>query len=359
MVFTERWPRSLPEYEEYEGIPVYRIPFRVPAHSLKAQLSYLVTAAGIRKRLFSLVRRLAIDILHVHCVSNNAFYARKTQKALQLPLVITVHGELTMDAERIFERSKLARDILRRGLRCADAITGCSRQTLQEAEAFFGEPFGERGRVVYNGIAPGEVDNVVPFSHPRPYVFAIGRHVPQKGFDVLLYAMAQLAAKGKSCDLILAGDGMEHEPLKHLAAQLALGDRVVFPGRVEHSTAMQLFAGCEVFVLPSRHEPFGIVNLEAMAVGKPVIATRVGGVPEIVVDDENGLLVPSENPDALAAGISRLLEDEALRLRLATNGRAMSKQFTWTRIADRYLEVYQAASSTRRHRENTISALQG
>ena len=345
VVFTERWPRSLPDYEEYEGIPVHRIKFRVPAEGLKAKLGYAATTHRIRKHLFALLRRYAIEVLHVQCVSANAFYALEARTALGLPLVLTLQGELSMDANQLFERSKLARNILRRGLREAEAITGCSRQTLSEAEIFFGEPFGSRGRVVYNGIAANEADKVAPFPHPRPYILALGRHVPQKGFDVLLRAMSLLIKREHPCDLILAGDGMEHAALKRLADQLSLGDHVIFPGRVDHPTALRLFAGCELFVLPSRHEPFGIVNLEAMAAGKPVVATRVGGVPEIVVEGENGLLVAPEDPEALAEAIGRLLDDEALRRRLGVTGRAKAQRFSWTAIADEYLNVYRAVRS--------------
>ncbi len=342
-IFTERWPRSLPEYEEHEGIPVHRLPFRVPSEGWKAKLKYLATHRSIRQRLLALLARFEPDVLHVQCVSNNAFYAMLAQETMGVPLVLTMQGELTMDAQRIFERSAWARETLRRGLRRADAITACSRQTLTEAESFFGEPFGEKGRVVYNGIAAGEADRAVPFQHPRPYVLAIGRHVPQKGFDVLLHAMSRIQNRKEPCDLILAGDGTEHTALKALAVELGLEANVLFPGRVNHADAMSLFAGCKVFVLPSRHEPFGIVNLEAMAVGKPIVASRVGGVPEIVTDAENGLLVSPDDPDALAAAISKLLNDEVMQLALGNAGRRRAESFTWPEIAREYLEVYRLA----------------
>ena len=346
VVFTERWPRTLPEYEEYEGIPVHRVPFRVPSEGIKAKLKYLATFRTIRRHLLSLLKRHKVDVVHVQCVSANAFYALALQKVTRLPLVLTMQGELTMDAQRLFERSRWARNVLRRGLQRANAITACSRQTLEEAVSFFGKPLGERGKVIYNGIAQGEGVGTKPFEHVRPYVLAIGRHVSQKGFDVLLQAMKALAARGQSHDLVLAGHGTEHEALKSLAGELGLEQSVFFPGRVDHAMAMRLFAGCSVFVLPSRHEPFGIVNLEAMVVGKPIVATRVGGVPEIVVDERNGLLVPPENPEALADALGKLLRDEALRARLGENGRAMAQGFTWPRIADEYMKIYEAIIGT-------------
>jgi glycogen(starch) synthase len=326
-VFTERWPRSLAAYEVYEGIPVHRIPFRVMSEGVRAKIKYLATHRAIRRRLLELLGRFRPDVVHVHCVSTNAYYALEVQEATGVPLIVSLHGELTMDAQGLFKRSALARDILRRGLRRADAVTACSRQTLAEAEAFFGEPLGEKGVVVYNGIAEGGGGEIVPFEHPRPYILAIGRHVRQKGFDILLHAMKQLGPAGDPYDLILAGDGVEHEPLKSLATALGLGDRVVFPGQVDHPAAISLFA----------------------------VAARVGGVPEIVLDDENGLLVAPENPSELAETLRRLLADEAWQRRLGKAGRERAKLFTWPRIVEEYMAVYAAALSRSRGRQLALS----
>jgi glycogen(starch) synthase len=350
-VFTNRWPRDLPAFEMVDGVDVHRLAMRVPAEGVKAKVSYALTTGAVRREMLRLLGELRPDVLHVQCVSCNAAYALAAQRAMGLPLVVTLQGELTMDATRLFQRAAWAKRTLRQSLTAADAITACSGQTLAEAEAWFGEPFGERGRVVYNGISVGDAD-AEPFEHPRPYVLAIGRHVAQKGFDVLLRAMAALVADPAfGHDLILAGEGAEHGALRALADQLGLGGRVVFPGRVDHAAAMRLFAGCSFFVLPSRHEPFGIVNLEAMAAGKALVATRVGGVPEIVTDGGNGLLVPGEDAAALAAAIGRLAADGNFRERLGQNGKARAAEFTWPATADQYVQVYEtvlAASGARR-----------
>ena len=172
-------------------------------------------------------------------------------------------------------------------------------------------------------------------------MFAIGRHVRQKGFDILLRAYAGAALPGR--DLLLAGDGPEKGSLEKLAAELGLGSQVHFLGRTDRKTTASLFAGCEWFVLPSREEPFGIVNLEAMAAGKAIIATRVGGVPEIVADGVNGILVEKENVAALAAALRQLAGNPAQRAQLGAAGRTRAQQFAWPNIAERYAAVYTAA----------------
>lgn len=338
IILTNRWPRSLPTFEEVDGIPVYRLPMRVPDGSVKAQVSYRLTHRQIVRQMLRILRRHRVDVLHVQCVSSNGLYAMLAKQALGIPLVVTAQGELTMDASRIYQRSEFMRRTLRQILDAADAVTACSAATLQELEDWYGTPFGHRGSVIYNGIRQTDFEEDQPLLEERPFILGIGRMVPQKGFDLLLEAYGRSGVL--DVNLVLAGEGQELAVLKAQAAKSGLNGRVVFPGKTDRRTTTALFRNCEFFVLPSRHEPFGIVNLEAMAAGKAVLATRVGGVPEVVLDGETGILVPPEDVDALAEGIRRLAGDAALRERLGSAGRERAKLFCWEAVTERYLEVY-------------------
>ena len=179
-------------------------------------------------------------------------------------------------------------------------------------------------------------------------MLAVGRLVKQKGFDVLLEAMAILVKDPPfRCRLLIAGDGPERASLERLANDLGLADRVRFLGPTDRARIASLFRGAEAFVLPSRHEPFGIVNLEAMAAGVPVVATAVGGVPEFVVDRETGLLVRPGDSAALARGINRILTERRLRDTCVANGSRVAAQHDWAVLAAEYADVYQ---SVLRHR---------
>ncbi len=341
IVVTNRWPPSLPAHEEYEGIPVYRLTMRGPEGSWKNRLKYQLTHRAVRKKMLDLLVRHRIDLLHVQCVSINGYYALLARQALRLPLVVSAQGELTMDADRLYERSPFMNQMLRKLLRKADHITACSGNTLAELEQYYGAPFGERASVVYNGIELDNFTESAPYSHSRPYILGIGRLVPQKGFDLLLRAFAQCGVRDH--DLLLAGEGTERVTLERLAGELGIQERVRFLGRADRPTAVSLFTGCAFFVLPSRHEPMGIVNLEAMAAGKAVLAAHVGGVPEIVLDGKTGRLFPAENVDCLAAGIAQFASDPDLCMRFGQAGQARSRQFAWPAIAEQYQEVYRAA----------------
>ena len=352
LIVTNRWPRDLPAREEFEGLSVHRFALRAPtvggtsAQRLRSNLTATLSRPALHREIALLLRERDIDLVHVQCVSAGALYAGEAARRLALPFVVTLQGELTMDATQLYQRSESARQIMRDALAEADALTACSGQTLAEAQEFFGRPFGARGRVVYNGIRLKDFEGAVPFEHPRPFILGIGRHVPQKGFDVLLRAHAlgreQLGAEVWP-DLILAGDGPQHAELQALSAQLGLSESVRFVGRVDRVGAVGLFKGCEFFVLPSRHEPMGIVNLEAMAAGKAVVASRVGGVPELVKEDQNGLLVPQGDATALSGALRGLVSDSALRARLGAQGALQAQSFDWDAIAAQYLEVYRDA----------------
>ena len=265
IVLTNRWPRDLPADETIDGIRVYRLPFRLPEGSAKAAVNYHLTHRRIENEMLSILRRHQTNMLHVQCVSANAHYAMIAQERLGLPLVVTLQGELTMDANQIFQKSPQAQRILRRALDQAQVITGCSAKTLRDGEEFYGKPFGQRGRVIFNGVnledfadhddspqrhkdTKGDgafgtqhlafsmadtgksssaeagaalpdnlnVDRCSLFVGPqrRPYIFALGRMARQKGFDVLLRAYALVAAAAAKH----SASGIEHLEEKGSAA---------------------------------------------------------------------------------------------------------------------------------------------
>ena len=250
--------------------------------------------------------------------------------------MFTAQGELGFDAQGVFQRSASLRLALRRMLQRADAVTACSQFVLDELAAF--ASIRATTVVIPNGVAPEDFAGNMRALDQSPYVLAVGRLVTQKGFDVLIEALAteQLA----SIDLVIAGDGPERASLEQLAGRRGVDGRVHFVGAVDRSQLSALLGRAEVFAFPSRSEPFGIALLEAMAAGVPSVATRAGGVTEFAHHDENALLVPPDDSDALASALGRLHSDESLRLRLTAHGLETAKAFSWRSIAPQYERVY-------------------
>jgi len=349
IVITNRWPRDLPEFERRDGIDIHRLPMRSPGAGLKSEISYRLTRRSIKTNVARIVRDFSADVVHVQCVSPSASYAIAAARTCNVPLVVTLQGELTMDATGLYQRSVWAQKLFRRTLNAASMVTACSRQTLDEAEQFLGHPWKSEAIVIHNGVHAQELSSAKPYKHTGPYILAIGRHVPQKGFDVLLNAYALGRKQMDLPDLIIAGDGPESEKLSSLSDALCLSKYVHFVGRADRPLAASFFKGCEFFVLPSRHEPFGIVNLEAMAAGKAIIATKVGGVPEIVENDVNGLLVPPKNAMELSMAIQKLWTDRELAIRLGERGQRRSADSDWSHVAAKYVHVYQQVTNSLSH----------
>ena len=183
-------------------------------------------------------------------------------------------------------------------------------------------------RVVHNGIqlAPFDVPTdsnlrgLLVNGHERPIVFTPARLHPQKGHTYLLEAAAQIP----DALFVLAGDGPDRDSIKQLVRRLGLEARVRFLG--QRQDIPQLLASCDLFVLPSLYEGLPISVLEAMAAGKPVIATATGGTDEAVVNGSTGILVPPGNSTELAAAIRRLLTDRGLAAQFGAAGRSRAKQ---------------------------------
>jgi glycogen(starch) synthase len=343
-VLTNRWPPGTQPSEVLDGINVTRLRFPLPAKRPFAPLRFLATSPLAAIALLRHIHRWRPDIVHVIGAGPPSAYLGALQTHLRAPLVFTGQGELTFDAYGVFERSATLRAGLRRMLRRADAVTACSAFVMRDLEKF--QAIRAPSYVIPNGVEATDFVSANPESRWEPYVLAVGRLVPQKAFDVLLDAFASGRLAG--LNLVFVGDGFERGSLEARAAALGLRARVRFLGSVDRARLSGLLCGARAFALPSRGEAFGIALLEAMAAGVPSVATAAGGIPELVRDGENALLVEPENPSALADALARVVRDAALRERLAREGRKTAAELNWNRIADRYEKVYVSALSRRR-----------
>ncbi|MDD1767137.1 MAG: glycosyltransferase family 4 protein [Methanomassiliicoccales archaeon] len=168
------------------------------------------------------------------------------------------------------------------------------------------------------------------------FILFVGRLVRTKGLDYLLEAMTKLDTR-----LVICGAGPEMERLKKRTKGLGVSERVDFKGRVTEEVKQDMLSSCKVFVFPSIWESYGIAAAEAMSHGKPVVATSIGGLPEVVGDA--GFLVAPRDPSAIAAATTRLLEDDDMRARMGKAARARAMTFTWEKAAEDMEKVYEQA----------------
>jgi glycosyltransferase involved in cell wall biosynthesis len=338
--------------ETVEGIRVRRFAFAMPRASVASAIATPPAALATLHELRSAVRDFKPDVLHVQCFSGNGVYADALSRLTRTPLVVSLQGETFMDDEDIYEHSASLRVSLRLGLKRAARVTACSEFVLQDAVARFGLDRA-RAEVIFNGVDPGQPQGVgVPIPFER-YLLGLGRLVHKKGFDLLLEAFAAISTLDRELGLVIAGDGPERCRLRQRAVQLGLSKRVYLPGFLSQSEVAGALQRAEIFVMPSRVEPFGIVALEAWRAGVPVIATARGGAAEFIVDGESGLLVDPLNTGDLQQALKSLLASADLRLQLAEAGRRRVSDFTWPRLVVRYAEVYGGVARRRPARDAT------
>lgn len=336
VICTNRWPRNLPESELWKGIPLHRLPFRMPMGGLRSSLSFALSHKRVLERMISLLRAQNVQVIHVQCVSTNAWYAAQAALVLRVPLVVSMQGERTLDACGVYQRHPIFNRILLRVLSEASHVTGCSRAVLRDASSYSGILSPNRASVLYNGVGDDCFTAGSKWSHPRRYLLAYGRLVPQKGFACLLRAFA--CAGLKETDLILAGDGPEMSELQRLAQDLQVRERVLFPGRAERPVVAELLRGAHGVVVPSLREPMGIVTLEAMAAGRPLLASGVDGITEVAPAGEDVRHVPPGDVDALKNGLRWLDQRPCGFESLANKKHALN--FSWHSVAQQYQSIY-------------------
>ena len=351
-----------------EDSPGWSIRGYGPAHDvgrLDERLRPMLSA--LSRDLSMLTDPVDADIVHVHTWYTH-LAGMLARLAYGIPLVLTVHS---LEPLRPWKREQLGGGydvsswVERTAIEAADAVVAVSRGTRDDILRLFDVP-EERVHVIHNGIDPefyrpdGRDDALVRrgIDPSVPYVLFVGRITRQKGIVHLVRAITHLAP---GIGVVLcAGQPDTPEIAREMeegvrAAQAERPNVVWIGEMVSREEARQLYSNAAVFCCPSVYEPFGIINLEAAACETPVVASAVGGIPEVVVDGETGLLVPVElslddpmrpvDPDRfelnLAGAINALMADEATREVMGRAGRRRAvEQFSWATIAGQTADLY-------------------
>ncbi|HEY2105531.1 MAG TPA: glycosyltransferase family 4 protein [Candidatus Binataceae bacterium] len=227
-----------------------------------------------------------------------------------------------------------------RSLQGAAALTALSAATRRFFQPVL--PAARGARVIIGGVDPEAAQSAGPMPHSRPYILCAARlDIRHKAIDTLIEAFGILAAEYPDVDLYITGDGPDRQALEDLGRSAGVGERVRFIGIIKRSQLWDMYRNAVFFAMPSRMpEGLGLVFLEAMACGIPVIGTRSGGTPEIVDHGRTGLLVENNTPLELASAMRQLLNDPDERLRMGGRARELvASRYSWRQFALQYLEV--------------------
>ncbi|MCK6497591.1 glycosyltransferase family 4 protein [bacterium] len=313
------------------------VPYRVVHYSRPSSKRYLTRQVLLR--LLWEHWRDPFDILHCHSAYPHGYVASSFSRLTGVPVVVTPHGPTDIMREEQIRRNPILEKRMARGMRSAAGITAISNHIFDEILSIGGIA-SDKVHTIPNGVNLDDFTHVEKISLEFPYVFAMGRMVHQKGFDHLLRAFQGVIHATQDLHLLIAGEGVHRRDYEMLAASLGLEGRVQFLGLVQGTQKIGFMKGAEFFICPSRFEPFGIVVLEAMASGIPVVANRVGGIVDIIEEGKQGLFAEPSSVESLRDAILSLHRNPQLRNQMAEQALARSKDYDWSIINQRYVDVY-------------------
>jgi glycosyltransferase involved in cell wall biosynthesis len=310
-------------------------------------------AIPLAARFIARLRRRRLTVVHTHSPFMMGRAGEYAARRLRIPLIFTHHTMYTEYVHYVpilsqqFSREVVTRYTVRYCNRCALVISpsfavkswlesiGVHRPIEVLATAGL-----ELDR--YNRLDPSWVRITYGIPSDAPLVITVGRLAREKRFDVLLAAFAE-AARGTSARLLVVGGGPQEAELQTIAGQLGVRAQVVFSGALPHARVLECYAAADLFAFASPTETQGLVVVEAMAAGLPVIAVRAGGVAEVVYDGETGRLVPLD-AHALAEAIRHALGDAEFRRACGAAGRSAAHAYAIETIVERLVMLYQRVS---------------
>lgn len=333
---------SKDSFERLDGVNIYRY-----------GTNFKIGNGNISFNLLLKPPRHKVDIVHAHSPTPPSdMSALRYVNKWKVPFVLTYHGDGQENTGNFIRNTSVSfynRHILDKFLSYADVIISPSECFIDESK-FLGK-YRDKVVVIPNGINISDFD--VPYSKEEcreklglptdeKIILFLGTLGQNKGPEVLLNALPKILKEIPDIKLVFAGDGPLREELFKKSLKPDIKKHVMFTGFVQERVKPLYYRATDIFCLPSimKHEIFGIVNLEAMACGIPIVASKIGGIPDVVKDGENGLLVPPRDYGVLADAIIYVLENEDVRERMGKEGRKMVEGYSWKGIAERTEKIY-------------------
>ena len=324
-------------------------------------------ARSTPKKLEELHKKIGFDVVHANLPLIPSFAIPNETGSI---LISTVHSTWKGEAEaikrggrrRLNPNEKLMlrfssplRFYEKRLMKRSDALIAVSMYTRRELVELYGVA-EEKIHVIYNGVDVQKFKNrgegvdlrrELGIEEGQKVILCVGRLYYRKGLTMLLRSIPRVVQKFADVRVLISGEGFKRneENLQELAEKLKIDDFVMFLGYFPDERLPDLYATADLFVLPALYENFPFAILEAQSTGLPVISTQVGGIPEFLINNENGLLVESGDPEQLAQAILILLQDPAFAEQLGRCGRMrVEEKFAWPAIADQVVGLYRRFS---------------
>ncbi len=342
--------KGLKQYENINGVNITRIPVFGRTSQYTSSLPALLTfVPSCVSKGIQMIRKKKYDLIHTHFAVPSGPAGIFLSKKFNIPHILSIHGGDIYDPSKKTSphRHLLLRYLIKKILDNSTKVIAQSQNTKNNASR------------IYN--PSGKID-VIPLGLPIPkflpakkddlglkmnnkYIISIGRLVKRKGYDHLLRAFSII--KKDICDigLIIIGNGPEHDNLKKLAEELDVENNVFIINSADDNEKFQYLASSDIYALSSLHEGFGIVLLEAMSQGLPIVAANNGGQTDIIKEPRNGILVPPADNAIFANAIMKILKNEKLCETISKNNREDVSRFIISNIAKKYSDFFKTTLS--------------
>lgn len=336
--------KKLPRRTEIEGIPVHYVPTRM----FPGGFFFSTYGTLYQKSLFPVLKELQkefpFDLIHCHTIFPDGNAGVRLRSHFQVPVVSTIHGSDIMlypkQSKRVYQQTLYA-------LKENDQVITVSKRLQKEAKKIYQDV---RIQTVYNGFDPErfqrgdrvEARKRLGFATDKKICLFIGNLYPVKGLSYLLQAFSKVAEQTDQAHLVLVGDGKLQSSLQREANSLGIDSVVSFMGRRPYEEIPTWLQSADVMVLSSLSEGLPSILLESMACGRPMVATDVGGISEILKDGQTGILVPPKNADQLAEALIQLMVNHPHQLDImGEKAYRASQTLTWNENAKKMVAIYQ------------------
>lgn len=348
-VITGRADESLPQFEVMDGISVHRVDFIRNVRGL----TFVTLFFNMTRTLLKLDREQHFDLIHSVAEAPTSQVGTVFKKLRRKPHLITIQGGSL--ARRNFGggfRGIALKALVKWGLKNADVTHTISQMLAEEVRSLGVKkvtvlPNGVR-EDIFKTVSREESRKKLGISLNEKIIISVSRLIMPKGMHHVIRAFARLLPRFPELRLLIVGDGVRKGELERLARELGVANRVDFKGFVPHERLGEILPAADVFALTPEYEGLGIVFIEALACGVPVVASGVGGILDIVENGRNGFLVPPGDVDKLCEALEKLLTDDDLRRKFREEGlRVVREKFLWKNILTRLEEIYLSLTAKR------------
>jgi len=340
---TNKWKlySKIPKYKVIEDVEVYHPRYLTFPKSYFLSSSGIRMYYGIKKLVEKLWHIFPFDIIHSHMALPDGYVGMLLSKDYNKPLIITFQAT---DLDITAKHNNNCLQSLKKVFMTADKIISPSPRLNKQLF----DQFKIKSNTIGYGIDPKNIfmgDNNIKFKYKDNFILlSVSRLIKTKGIDLNLYALKKLITRYNNLFYLVIGDGPARQELECLVNDLGLKGHIKFIGQQPHNRVMEYMSICEIFTMPSWQETFGLVYIEAMAHGKPVIGVKGQGIDGIVEHKKNGMLVEPKDVDSLVKGMEYLINHPQEAKKMGERAKELVfENYTWEQNAEKTLKIYQEA----------------